>query len=182
MSLHVFGNIISKMKKFTQQIAQKLAVFETFADKQIEISHPCFSLKQGNVEDFIQEILETCRKIEQQAESDLLIFHTQRLVEQFDCLNKAVETQLHVQQTLKPFRSNYRFPKNIHHLPYEKRLDEYQKALRALNEKISWLIEQSQQASDVDRPYYLAQIEETEYRKKKCVDAIEDLSAQICKN
>lgn len=170
------------MTGFTEKIQRQLMPFLTFSVQKIAISQPCFSLHQGNVEQFIQEILVTCQQIEAQTDSQLLAFQTQRLVEQFDCLQKAIETQITHKQSIKTFRSNYRFPKNIHRLPYEKRLEEYQKALRALNEKISWLIEQSQQASDVDRRYYLAQIEETEYRKKKCVDAIEDLSMKICKN
>lgn len=170
------------MTRFTEQIQQNLIPFLTFSAQKIAISQPCFSLHQGDVEQFIQEILATCQQIEAQTDSDLLVFQTQRLVEQFDCLQKAIETQITHKQSIKTFRSNYRFPKNIHRLPYEKRLEEYQKALRALNEKISWLIEQNQQASDGERPYYVAQIEETEYRKKKCIEAIEDLSMKIYKS
>ncbi len=170
------------MTRFTEQIQQKLAPFLAFSEQNINISHPCFSFNQGRVVQFIQEILATSQQIETQRDSHLLVFQTQRLVEQFDSLQKAIETQITHKQNIKTFRSSYRFPKNIHRLPYEKRLEEYQKALRALNDKISWLIEQSQQASDVDRPYYLSQIEETEYRKKKCIDAIEDLTMKICKN
>ncbi len=170
------------MARFTEQIQQKLAPFLAFSEQNITISHSYFSFNQGSVAQFIQEILATSQQIEMQRDSHLLAFQTQRLVEQFDCLQKAINTQITHKQRINTFRSNYRFPKNIHRLPYEKRLEEYQKALRALNEKISWLIEQSQQANESDRPYYMSQIEETEYRKKKCLDAIEDLITQNCKN
>ncbi|AUI65531.1 MULTISPECIES: primosomal replication protein PriC [Glaesserella] len=170
------------MSTFTTQIQQKLMPFLAFSDQKITVSHPSFSLHQGYVKEFIQEILSLCEKIEAQTNSNMLIFQTQKLVEQFDSLKQAIETQLNSAQDKKTFRSSYRFPKNIHQLPYEKRLEEYKKALRALNEKISWLIEQSQQANEADRAFYIAQIEETEYRKKKCIEAIEDLTVKICKS
>ena len=75
------------------------------------------------------------------------------------------------------FISPYRPPRNVHSLPKEKRLVEYRKALRALNEKICWLTEKQYQAENRANKeevlLYQQQIQETEFRKIKCLIAIE---------
>ncbi|EPY99731.1 primosomal replication protein PriC, partial [Mannheimia haemolytica] len=61
-----------------------------------------------------------------------------------------------------------------------KRLQEYRKALRALNEKISWLVEQNLNTqNEATKQTLQNQITETEYRKMKCLKAIEDLEQEL---
>ncbi|VTR41853.1 Primosomal replication protein N'' [Actinobacillus pleuropneumoniae] len=61
-------------------------------------------------------------------------------------------------------------------------MNEYRKALRALNEKISWLLEKSYTATnDAEKNTWQLQIEETEYRKMKCQKAIEELEEKLSK-
>lgn len=163
------------MINFTQEIQQRLTDFSPFLANKIVIDERCFHLKQAMVSEFIQEILQTCTELEQQQRVESVAFYTQRLVEQFNCLTKAIETLEKTNTSTAAFHSPYRFPRNIHHLPKERRLLEYKKALRALNEKLSWLTEKSYQCPNEDKPSYLAALQETEYRKQKCLAAIEKL-------
>lgn len=160
------------MATFTQTIQQKLAQFTPFLQQRLTLSHHCFKLTQGQVADFVKEMMDTCAEIEKQTQQESLLFYSQRLVEQFDCLNNAIGK---LNQQEKAYISSYHFPANIHTLPKEKRVIEYQKALRALNEKISWLIEKSYQCSDEQKVFYINLIQETEYRRQKCLHAIEQL-------
>ena len=97
------------------------------------------------------------------------------MLEQVDALQKAVKS-IQKKSKLAAFSSNYRFPKNVHTLPVEKRLIEYRKALRILNDKISWLLDKQCHApNDAERTHYQQQIQETEFRRKKCLAAIERL-------
>ncbi|MCK3656799.1 hypothetical protein A4G19_14050 [Pasteurellaceae bacterium Macca] len=73
--------------------------------------------------------------------SDYLEIHTQKLITQFDALQHAVAKMSTAPKA--QYQSSYRFPRHVHQLPVRKRLQEYHKALRALNEKILWLSEQS---------------------------------------
>lgn len=163
------------MKNFTQLIQSQLIQFSPVSQEKVIISHRSFTLTQAKVSDFVQEILDTCVEIEKQTQSENVAVYSQKLVEQFDCLTKAVQKLDQQKISSSSFSSNYRFPKNIHFLPREKRIIEYQKALRALNEKISWLLEQSYRCSPEEKANYLKSIEETEYRKQKCLLAIEEL-------
>lgn len=161
------------MTSFTQQLEAKLAVFSSILSKQIQLNSQLFSFSQGTVADYIEEIRHTAMRLESnETYSDY--FATQ-LVRQFDALKQAVERQSGQQTATPTFRSPYRFSPYIHRLSPEKRLIEYRKALRALNEKLAWLSEQSYLCDHSQRSGYIAQIEETEYRKKKCLQAIEDL-------
>ena len=97
------------------------------------------------------------------------------MLEQVDALQKAVKS-IQKKSKLAAFSSNYRFPRNVHALPVEKRLIEYRKALRILNDKIIWLLDKQYHApNDAERTHYQQQIQETEFRRKKCLTAIEIL-------
>lgn len=170
------------MVNFKQAIQQQLASFTPFLSQKVVIHHACFSLTQATVEAFVQEVLHTCATLEKQQSSECVAFYTQRLVEQFDCLGNAVDELKQRKVEPNSFYSSYRFPRNIHSLPPERRLKEYQKALRALNEKISWLSEQSYLCSQEEKSDYLSAIQETEYRKQKCVTAIEQLIIILSKS
>lgn len=163
------------MQNFTYLLAEKLQPLSAFNELHIEANHKLFKLQKGKVAQFIQEIQQTGEVLNAQTNSYYADFYAQRLIQQFNLLKKLI-TQ-HSQTTNKPpvFQSNYRFPKNIHNLSPEKRLLEYQKALRLLNEKLTWLMSQAQISDDEQRQYYITQITETEYRKQKCLRAIDKL-------
>ncbi|WP_373766509.1 primosomal replication protein PriC [Glaesserella sp.] len=166
------------MTSFTATIRQHLDQFTPFSEETLEISPPLFSLSRASVAFFCAEILQTCQLLEKQTESDYADIYAQKLVTQFDALNRAVEKLAAHHRRHAVFRSTYTFPKHIHRLPSTKRLAEYHKALRALNEKISWLTEQSYRCTNAqEKAVYLGQIEETEYRKQKCLAAIEALDS-----
>lgn len=168
------------MTNFTQRILEKCTIFAPYLTHKVQISSVLFQRSEGQVADFLQEIEKTCQLVTEQSQPLYTAFYAKRLVEQFDLLNKVVKNLQNAKNTKMPsFKSNYRFAKNLAYLPACKKREEYHKALRALNEKISWLIEQAQQSQTAElKNHFEAQIAETEYRKQKCLIAIEELSGK----
>lgn len=165
------------MQDFNQAFEKKISIFSLYHHLEIQPNSPLFSLKKGMVSQFIEELRQTSSLLTQQTDQLYADFYAQKLVRQFDLLNHLVQQQKSVQNKQVIFRSSYRFPKNIHNLPPEKRLLEYQKALRLLNEKLTWLATQAQSCHPEQRATYIAQISETEYRKTKCLKAIDELDS-----
>lgn len=164
------------MTNFTQSLQAKLQLFTPFLDEKIEIHSTLFTLSVGKVANFLVEIEQTSSLITQQTDPKYVEIYAQKLVQQFDLLKSRIgKYQRNSSNALPTFKSNYRFAKNLANLPACKRREEYQKALRALNEKISWLIAQSYQCSAEQKKVLEAQIQETEYRKQKCLKAIDEL-------
>ncbi|WGE34600.1 primosomal replication protein [Actinobacillus genomosp. 1] len=168
---------------FPQVIQQKLTVFSPFLEQEVIVKGNLFSQNQKKVSDFIQEIIHTAQLLSQQTTEDYADFYATKLLRQFDALNHAVfmleKADLSAREV---FTTSFSFPKNIHALPPARRLNEYRKALRALNEKISWLLEKSYTATnDAEKNTWQLQIEETEYRKMKCQKAIEELEEKLYK-
>ncbi|WP_373818195.1 primosomal replication protein PriC [Glaesserella sp.] len=171
------------MTSFTAIIERNLDVFTPFLECHIEISHNLFSVKSEKVAFFVAEIKQTYRLLAQQTNSEYAEIYAQKLVKQFDGLKQAVDLLAKSNRAKTDFRSGYHFSKNIHRLPPHKRLIEYNNALRALNEKISWLTEQSIRSEDEqEKRAYLSQMQETEYRKQKCLAAIDELEISLNKN
>ncbi|MDD0822867.1 primosomal replication protein [Mannheimia sp. AT1] len=165
---------------FISQIKQNLAKLQPFSTQVVTIDNPYFSHKSGLVRFFIAEIEQTLNALVHQEEVLYTEFYAEKLVKQFDALNKAVEKQQKNTKKTVQFHSSFQFPANIHRLSPAKRLEEYRKALRALNEKISWLIEQLYNAEQEGLKQVLQNsITETEYRKTKCLKAIENLEQQL---
>ncbi|MBF0784337.1 primosomal replication protein N [Muribacter muris] len=163
------------MKTFLDTIEQQFAAFLPYSNYRVSVPEALFERSQGEMREFVAELQETAKRLVQQRDSLYAELYAKRLILQFDALQKALD-KLQAADQDKPFQSSYRFARNIHQLPVEKRLMEYKKALRALNEKLSWLTEQSYQCNDeAQRQDYIAQIQETEYRKQKCLQAIEAL-------
>lgn len=165
------------MQNFIQALEQKIHSFSQYHHLEIQINSSLFSLKKGSVSQFIQEIRQTGSLLSSQTDGAYADFYAQKLVRQFDLLNRTIQQQKSPQNKVSSFRSNYRFPKNIHNLSPERRLQEYQKALRLLNEKLTWLTTQAQSCDEAQRAVYIAQIHETEYRKMKCLKAIDELDS-----
>lgn len=130
----------------------------------------------------LYKIIHTAQLLSQQTTEDYADFYATKLLRQFDALNHAVfmleKADLSAREV---FTTSFSFPKNIHALPPARRLNEYRKALRALNEKISWLLEKSYAANENEKIMWQQQVEETEYRKMKCQKAIEELEEKLSK-
>ncbi|MGQ8820382.1 primosomal replication protein PriC [Bibersteinia trehalosi] len=165
------------MSMFYSALQQKLQALSPFAHLEIRLNHPLFTIKQGAVAQFVQEIEQTGKHLSRQTDSHYAEFYAQKLVQQFDLLQRAITQQKKTHTQTHRFHQTYRFPKNIHNLPPEKRLAEYRKALRLLNEKLTWLTTQAQTADKMQRISYIDQINETEYRKMKCLKAIDELES-----
>ncbi len=161
--------------QFLLSLQKQLAQFEPYLQQSVVIKSPYFSKTQQTVAQFVAEIQHTASLLAQENTGEYAEIYADRLLKQFSRLQSAVSV-LESSPNIG-FRSTYSFARNIHALPPAKRLPEYRKALRALNEKISWLIEQQLNAEGEKRLYFRQQIEETEYRKRKCLEAIEALGA-----
>lgn len=163
------------MKGFWHNIECFLAVFTPYLDKQAVVLGEFFTKKEGFVAEFVAELRTTALLLNQQNEAEYAEVLADKLLKQFDALQKAVK-RLPKKQEKGRFQSVYQFSRNVHTLPPIKRLNEYRKALRALNDKISWLLEQQYKAEkEAEKLAYQQQIQETEYRKMKCLAAIEEL-------
>ncbi|OOR99352.1 primosomal replication protein N [Haemophilus paracuniculus] len=164
------------MEPFLQQIEQQLAQFSPFLTQQAVVFGKIFSQEENKVSFFVEEIRQTAQQLRQQQNVDYAQFYADRLLKQFDALKKAI-SRLEKKHTERPnFHSSYRFPRNVHSLPKEKRLVEYRKALRALNEKLGWLSEAIYgEQQEEQRALLQAQLAETEFRKQRCLVAIDEL-------
>lgn len=164
------------MQTFIQKIELTLAEFTPFKEKQAVIFGHFFSKNEEKIAFFIEETRQTARLLQQQTQVEYAEIYAKKLLEQIDALQKAVN-KLKKTKNIDRFYSSYSFAKNIHSLPVEKRLPEYRKALRALNEKISWLLDKQYQAqNEAEKLHYQQQLQETEFRKMRCLKAIEDLA------
>lgn len=164
------------MKDIVPLFQEKLHVFQPFLAREISFYSPLFKHSQAKVADYVQEIEQTIINLSQQTEIEYIEYYAQRLISQVNSLKNAVDKLPKQAAQVQPFRSSYHFPKHIHRLSKEKRLNEYHKALRALNEKLHWLSEQSYLYPE-KRDFYVGKIQETEYRKMKCLKAIDELES-----
>lgn len=167
------------IRDFPTLVQKQLEIFLPFYAYEVVISEKIFSVQKQKISYFVQEILQTANELNRQSSEDYVNAYAARLFQQCEALTQAIKP-LKLKQSDEPllFQSTFRFPKNIHYLAPTRRLNEYRKALRALNEKISWLVEQYYNVSDAEKFLLKKQIEETEYRKMKCLKAIEDLEEQ----
>ncbi|HDL4172853.1 TPA: primosomal replication protein [Mannheimia haemolytica] len=166
-------------KLFIAQIKQNLSELNVFSTDNIFLNSPYFSQQTGLVSVFIAEIEKTVELLLNQTEVLYSEFYAEKLVKQVDALKNAVE-KIQSKPESAQFHSSYQFSPKIHRLAPNKRLQEYRKALRALNEKISWLVEQNLNTqNEATKQTLQNQITETEYRKMKCLKAIEDLEQEL---
>ena len=165
------------MIHFNQTIQRQCQIFTPFLDKKIEISSDVFIISKGKISDFVQEIKQTGELAIQQDNPFYVEYYTQRLIQQFDTLKNSIEKyQKREKEIFSRFKTRYQFAKNINKLPASKQPEEYRKILRALNEKLSWLIELSHQITDEQQKQSVQeQIKETEYRLRKCSEKISEL-------
>lgn len=164
---------------FLAQIEQNLAELSSFSEQKITLNSSYFTQQSGLVSFFIAEIKKTAELLSNQEDIPYSEFYAEKLIKQFDALNRAID-KVQQKQEVVQFQSSFSFSPNIHTLSPNKRLQEYRKALRALNEKMSWLVEQNYNEENEALKLELQnQIVETEYRKQKCMKAIEDLEQEL---
>lgn len=165
---------------FISQIRQNIAKLQPFSEQLVTIDESCFSHKSGSIRFFLSEIEQTLDSLIHQEDILYIEFYADKLIKQFDALNKAIIKHQKNSKKALQFHSSFQFSANIHRLSPAKRLEEYRKALRALNEKISWLIAQLHKTELENLKQELQNsITETEYRKIKCLKAIEELEQQL---
>lgn len=165
---------------FLAQLKKNLAALVSFSEQKITLNSAYFSKQSGLVSFFLTEIEKTAELLLGQKDISYSEFYADKLIKQFDTLNNAIE-KITEQKKAAKFRPSFQFSSNIHRLSPHKRLEEYRKALRALNEKMSWLVEKNynNEDSEILRQELQNQIVETEYRKMKCIKAIEDLEQEL---
>lgn len=173
---------------FLQRFEQQLAAFTPHLNQECTLPHSLFRKKSAPVREFVEELRQTAELLFQtQCDGDqngYAAIYAEHLFRQFEQLKYAC-TKLTMRTTPHTYRSPYSFPKNVHNLPPPQRLKEYYRALRALDEKISWATEQLYQAelnaNENWIRHYHEILLETEYRKQKCLSAIDELSAEMVK-
>lgn len=164
------------MTHFFTELNRFLDGFSLYSHHYLTIKSPYFHQPRQTVSGFIQEIQETAALLEHSSAEHAEIY-SKKLLEQYEALKIAV-TRIPKQKPV--FKASVSLSPRIHRLPPDKRLVEYRKALRALNEKISWLTEQQLQTQLANEQKNLTdQLAETEYRKKKCLAAIEELEEKL---
>lgn len=167
------------MQAFLEKIEQLLTDFTPYLSEQAVIFGHYFPKSEERVRYFVDEIRKTAAQLNQQKDVDHAELYAKRLLDQIDALQKAIKS-IKPKSQYKRFHSNYHFPKNVHTLPPEKRINEYRKALRALNDKLSWLFNKQYNAkNEKEQFFYQQQIQETEFRKLRCLKAIEELAEGI---
>lgn len=163
------------MQAFIEKIEQNLNELTPFGEEKTVVFGYFFTKNEEKVAFFLDEIRQTAQLLAQQTRVEYAEIYAKKLLDQIDALQKAVN-KLKKTKNVERFYSSYSFAKNVHSLPPDKKLPEYRKALRAFNEKISWLFDKQYQAkNESEALYYLQKIEETEFRKMRCLQAIEDL-------
>ncbi|WP_150539699.1 primosomal replication protein PriC [Actinobacillus vicugnae] len=165
------------MSNFPILVEKQLDMFLPFYEYEVIISEHIFTVQKQKVSFFVQEILHTATILSLQSSEDYANVYATRLFHQIEALKKAIQP-LKQENNALLFQSAFHFPKNIHSLAPTRRLYEYRKALRALNEKISWLVEKGYNAKEAEKTRLERQIQETEFRRMKCLKAIEDLEEQ----
>lgn len=166
------------MPDFLSQLNQQLSRFSAYSSLTLRLNNEVFPRQAGTVAQFIADIQQTAVKVTSQQHPTYSAYYAEKLVRQFDVLKRALDLHTQNPPTANRFQSSYRFSPNIHHLPDNKRLIEYKKALRALNEKLAWLSEQSYLAPVESRQDYIFLIAETEQRKQRCIAQIELLEGK----
>ncbi len=172
--------------KFNSSIYQKFAIFSPYLEQEITVYSDCFSQQSQTVQAFVNEIEQTVQILVKVTQNDMAEFYADKLILQFRTLQKAIDIlknkPQYTEKKQHKFQSSYHFSKNIHSLRPAKRLEEYRKALRLLNDKISWIIEQGYKSqNDQDITYWQIKLQETEYRKQRCLDAIEKTEEELSK-
>ncbi len=174
--------------QFDSSISQKLAIFSPYLDREVTIYSKDFSLQTQTVQAFIDETMHTAKVLSEVKQDDAIAqFYSEKLISQFRHLQQVIEylkkqPKTSIQQNSKNFQTSHRFPKNIHTLRPTKRLEEYKKALRLLNDKISWIIDKIYESqTEENKIYWEIKLQETEYRKQKCLMAIEKTEEELLK-
>lgn len=161
---------------FLKELNRYLDEFLPHSSAKITVKTHYFRKTDQTVADFVQEIRETAKLLENAAPNYAEIY-AKKLLDQFNALQNAVAQILKEKPV---FKASVQLSPKIHRLPPAKRLVEYRKALRALNEKISWLTEQQLQTQLTAEKLNLEnQLAETAYRKQKCLAAIEALEEEL---
>lgn len=167
------------MNSFLAKIEQNLSQFSQFEAEQAVVFGTFFTKNEAKISFFIDEIRQTATLLSQQTQLEYAEIYSKRLLDQIDALQKAVK-KIKQQNKTERFYPTQRFSRNIHSLPEHKRMIEYHRALRALNEKISWLLDKQFQArNEMEAEYYQQKIQETEFRKQRCLEAIENIDGKM---
>ena len=182
------------MKKSTalfQQLEQRIhQLYEQYSglgEKKInaKFDRTLFGEDNQSFSYYLAQVNQTLSQIAhyQDDDADKLNFLTQKLCAQCTALSEAVSI------TPKSYKSAVNFKpvlsareqrkQEIHKLPPRERLAKYYDALQALNEKIDKIIDQHQQAHDVEKSHYTELLKITKERRQRCLDAIELLEEYL---
>lgn len=168
-----------------EKIQKQLEWFTPYLDETVSVSTPCFTQETQKVSDFVLEIEKTGLKLTNTNDLDVAQHLSDIFLKQYGALKQAVSAAIARKKSKsnvrEKFHSHYDFPENIYALPEEAQLVECKKAILAFNEKIRWLAEKAENATD--ETYWREcqnEILRTEKRKQNCQNRIDELE-QSCK-
>ncbi|MDG6896196.1 primosomal replication protein PriC [Volucribacter amazonae] len=179
------------VQRLSQQINQLYQQYQHQLDKKIfaKFDRTLFSESFATLSQYLQEIQQTLDQLATLQENAVQqgAFLTDKLLAQCRALTDALQNKPHYSIRKNPVATisasstqGKQRKQDIHKLPPKQRLEKYYEALQALNNKLDEqvsLLYDAQLAQH--KAYYQQQIEITQQRKKRCLEAIELLEEYL---
>lgn len=176
------------VEQLAQKIEQLYQQYQHQLNKKIfaKFDRTLFTESFANLSQYLQEIQQTLDQLASLQENDVQqgAFLTDKLFAQCRALSDALQNKpayFARKNSLSPSISSATQTKqDIHKLPPKQRLEKYYEALQALNTKLDGQVSLLYDAqSQQQRDYYQQQIDITQQRKKRCLEAIELLEEYL---
>lgn len=173
------------IQQLTKQINQ---LYRYHGDKKIfaKFDRTLFTESFANFSQYLQEIQQTLDQLASLQENDVQqgAFLTDKLFAQCRALSDALQNKplyfVRKNSLSSSISSATQTKQDIHKLPPKQRLEKYYEALQALNTKLDGQVSLLYDAqSQQQRDYYQQQIDITQQRKKRCLEAIELLEEYL---
>lgn len=181
------------LQKLKQQIEQLYASYQSQQSKLLYINSETalFSENSAPLKQYLAEIQQTFDLLKRAQENQQFEFFANKLVNQCQLLSHALEQQLPKQKQQNKYQvaeqagqyvANKTDNHPAHKLPPRQRLQAYYQALSALNQLIDKQRTDYQQAKDpIQKQHHIMRLQQSELRKQRCIQAIEELEETLLK-
>lgn len=142
-----------------------------------------FSPENETVADCLAQLQQTLSALKQATDRTQLEFYSEKLVAQYhallDILQPSISSQPHFAANFTPKAPTKKNKHQVHDLPPQVRLEKYYQFLRQLNDLIAQQNDAMLQAESSQQAAWLQRIQQTEQRKQRCQDAIDNLEEYL---
>ncbi|MGV6989611.1 primosomal replication protein PriC [Testudinibacter sp. P80/BLE/0925] len=142
-----------------------------------------FATENETVGDCLTQIQQTFSILRQATEAEQVEFYTEKLLAQYhallDMLQPTASVQPHFAANFTPKAATKKNKHQVHDLPPQVRLEKYYQFLRQLNDLIAQQNDAMLQAEPLQQAAWLQRIQQTEQRKQRCQDAIDNLEEYL---